>query len=119
MLASRSVELGQFFGIPGATHCIEGVAGTIITDEDDGLVINAHQGKASKAFLERRVSRNLRLLRGENLILMRSHFFAIIVRHELEEAILDLDLSHLLAGVFQDVLEVLGVATTILSHTNH
>ena len=52
---------------------------------------------------------------------MHPHFFPFTVRHELEGAILDLDHSHVSMCVCEEVPvpEVLGVTTTIPSHTNY
>ena len=112
--------MGQFCGgIPLATHCIERMA-TFVTDQNDGLVINTHKGKTIEILLKRWESSALHLLRGDNILIpMHLHFFLPLVRHELEEAILDLDNSHEFSGVFEDVPEVLGVTTAVLRHTNH
>ena len=64
------------------------------------------------------MSRNLHLLRGADLLLLM-HPHLSVFRHELEEAIFDLDNSHVLMGVFKDISEVLGVTTAIVGHTNH
>ena len=50
---------------------------------------------------------------------MHSHLFLTIVRHELVEALLDLDHSHVIIGVSKDVPEVLGVVATVPADSNY
>ena len=68
---------------------------------------------------ERWQSCPLDLRRGNDLNAIHLHVSNFFIRHELVEAPLDLDHSHLLMSVCEDVAQVFRVTTAVLDDANH